>query len=165
MSAALPALAMDVAAPHARRGLATMEWVRRHTGFDADTISRWVDAGELLWVWDVSAVARRRAVVRELRFWPAEVDARGTAVASELARRPLAKVIEEVLGTGTRERIGATELAQLLLVSRPHVMRLVRDRMLAGPLINGKQWVARESAEKFLRARWIATADGKEAKA
>ena len=158
-----PPLALDVATPHARRGLATIEWVRRWTGFDADTVLRWVDAGELVWIWDVSAIARRRAKVRELRFWPVEVAARGTDALAALQRRTLADVTTELLGA--RERVGGTELAQVLLVSRPHVLRLVRDRMLAGPLIGGKQWITRESAEKFLRARWIATADGKEAKA
>jgi len=148
-------LALDVHSPFARRGLATIEWVRRHTGFDAETIWRWIDFGELVWVWDVTAMPRTHAALRELRFWPVEVLARGTPALGELQQRRAAAVIAEVLGAGNRERIGATELAQLLLVSRPHVMRLVRRGLLTGVLTGGKQWVSRASAEKFLSSRLI----------
>jgi hypothetical protein len=145
----------------AKRGLASLEWVRRETGFDADTVLGWVDGGtakgghSLRWAWDVSAAPRRDGSVRELRFLPCEVRALGHGSLAEIQGRDLDEVISDILGSRTRERFGAVEVANLLLVSRPHMGRLVESGQLSGHRAGHKQWLTRASLSEFFRARLV----------
>ena len=126
----------------ARTVLVTTDAVRAALGVDADTIAAKVDAGELRWVWNV-ALGRE---IAELRFWAREI------VAPEfVADYTPAKVVAEILGIRSRWR--GVELAQLLLVSRPTIMRLVDAGELKGEIVNGAIHVWRAPLEKFLLAR------------
>ena len=130
----------------ARTVLVTTEVVRAARGVDADTVSAQVDAGELRWVWDVS---NGEGDVRELRFWAREIIAPETV--TDLTP---AAVVGMVLGKD-RARWRGVELAQLLLVSRPHIFRLHEAKELPGEIVGGTLYVARAAVEKFLMKRRV----------
>ena len=129
-----------------RTVLVTVDMVRAARGVDADTISAQVDAGELRWVWDVS---NGTGAVRELRFWAREI------IAPELcAELTPAAVVKMILGAD-RARWRGVELAQLLLVSRPHIFRLHEGGELKGEIVSGTLYVPRLVVEKFLTQRRV----------
>jgi len=129
---------------HQRTVLVTVDTVRAARGVDADTILGQVDAGELRWAWDVSA---GKGEVRELRLWAREI------IAPEAcAKLTAAAVVSSVIGSD-KARWRGTELAQLLLVSRPHIKALADAKELPGQIAAGTLWVARAALEKFLTTR------------
>jgi hypothetical protein len=129
-----------------RTVLVTVDMVRACKGVDADTITAQVDAGTLRWVWDVSNGA---GAVRELRFWAKEI------IVPEFctALNP-AQAINQILGSD-RARWRGVEIAQLLLVSRPHIFRLHEAKELKGDVIGGTLYVNRPVLEKFLTVRLV----------
>lgn len=135
-----------------RTVLVTSDMVRACRGVDADTISAQVDAGELRWVWDVSAGEARgtgQGAIRELRFWAKEI------IAPEFCNgmKPT-KAITEILGSD-RARWRGVEVAQLLLVSRPHIHKLHELGEIKGDIVGGTLYVLRPVLEKFLTERLI----------
>ena len=132
----------------ARTVLMSMETVRAVLGVDADTINARIESGEIRWVWDVALGAD----VRELRFWAKEFIAPALCPANPKA------VVAEILGT--RERFRGTEIAQMLLVSRPTILRLVMNSELAGDIISGVIQVKRAALEKFLLTRLLENSQG-----
>lgn len=128
----------------ARTVLVTPDTVRAALGVDADTVAAKVDCGELRWVWNV-ALGRE---IAELRFWAREIISPESVTAANYSP---AKVVAEILGSRSRWR--GVELAQLLLVSRPTIMRLVNAGELKGEIVNGAIHVWRAPLEKFLLAR------------
>jgi hypothetical protein len=155
-------LALEVRDPLAQVGLATMEWVRRQTGRDAETITTWVDSGRLLWVFDVAAVVGSAAgartgnrEVRELRFWPAEVGAlRDGKALKRVQGLAVAEALAQIVGT-QKERLRSAEVSQLLLVSYPQVWRLSRSGELLGAISGHTRWIWRASLIAFLQKRWV----------
>ena len=128
-----------------RTVLVKIDMLRALWGVDSETISAKVDAGEILWAWDVSA---GRGEVRELRFWVREL------IAPETVRLTPAQTIQSVLGEG-RTRWRGVEIAQLLLVSRPHIFKLHESGELPGDIISGVLYVQREAVRAFLASRLI----------
>jgi hypothetical protein len=141
-----------------RTVLLTVDALRVHLGVDADTILARIDGGEYRWVFDVSSVKQRRfnssKHVRELRLWAREI------VSPELTSGLTpAEAISEIIGN--RPRYYGTEIAQLLLVSRPQIFRLHRqaaggpcsEHGLPGEIVNGKLWVNRTVLVEFLKRR------------
>lgn len=130
---------------HTRTALVTSDTVRAVHGLDAETIAARVDAGEFLWVWDVSL---NRARKRELRFLAEEV----RDPASYRKHSP-----DEVIATllPGRERLRTAEVAQLLCVCDPHVMNLLKSE-LTGPRVGHSQFVLSASLRQFLLRRHLA---------
>jgi len=114
-------------------------------GVDSETISAMVDAGDLIWVWDVSA---RQRHIRELRLWSAELADR------TLSARTFPEVLSAILPS-RRDRFRSAEVAALLRISDPHLLRLLRLKHLAGPIINHTQWITAPSLTTFLTTRRI----------
>jgi len=135
-----------------RTVLITVDALRAHLGVDADTILARIDAGDYRWVFDVSAVRSRRfhsaKHVRELRIWANEVIA-PEFVAALTEEQAVAEII------GGRERYYGTEIAQLLLVSRPQIFRLNQGKELDGEIVGGKLWVGRAVLADFLLRRLV----------
>lgn len=130
---------------HTRTALVTSDTVCSALGVDAETLSAKVDAGELRWVWDVS-VQRQR--IRELRFLAAELtEARAYA--------SLDLILREIL-PAQRDRLRSGEVAQLLRVSDPHILRLVNNGELHGDLIGHSRQVRTASLRHFLTQRLLA---------
>lgn len=133
-----------------RTVLVTVDALRVHLGVDADTVLGRIDAGEYRWVFDVSSVRQRRfhssKHVRELRVWAREIIAPETT-----ARLDEAAAIGEIIGN--RARYYGTEIAQLLLVSRPQIFRLHENDDLCGDIVGGKLWVKRSVLVEFLTRR------------
>ena len=128
-----------------RTVLVTLDTLRSVLGVDADSILAKVEAGELRWVFNVAVGDD----VRELRFWAKEL------IAPEFVTNlTIKQAIAEILGS-QRARWRGTEIAQLLLVSRPTIMRLVNTEELPGDVIGGVIQVPRASLEKFLLARLL----------
>jgi hypothetical protein len=135
-----------------RTVLVTVDALRASLGVDAETILARIDAGEYRWVFDVSAVRSRRfhssKHVRELRVWAKEIIA--PEATSSLSQ---ADAVTQIIGK--RERYYGTEIAQLLLVSRPQIFRLNEGGELDGEIVSGKLWVKRASLEDFLTRRLV----------
>ena len=147
---------------HQRTALVTVETARAALGIDADSVLARIDAGLLRWAWDVSASpppprhspAQRDdgGSLREIRLWAREL------IAPELcADLDPAHAIRLVIGLD-RDRLRAVEVAQLLLISRPTIMRLVAAGELQGPRTGHAQLVQRSSLAAFLARRLIAPA-------
>ena len=135
--------------PSPRTALVGMEVVRAFRGVEADAINELVDAGKLRWVWDLST--GRKGRIRALRFWLNEI------IAPEATRQLApAAVVRAVLGTD-RTRWRGVELAQLLLVSRPHIFKLRKSKAIGGEIVHGTLFVARPVVEKFLTQRLVNT--------
>jgi hypothetical protein len=133
-----------------RTVLVTVDTVRACLGVDAETINAKVDAGEYRFAFDVSAVRPRRLLsakhVRELRLWTKEV-----IMPETTSGLTLLEAVQQILGT--RERFGGTEVAQLLLVSRPQIFRLHEGKELPGDIVGGKLWITRRTVQDFLLRR------------
>jgi excisionase family DNA binding protein len=138
---------------HQRTALVTVETARAALGIDADSVLARIDAGLLRWSWDVSASASPSpstpSTLREIRLWAREL------IAPELcADLDPAHAIRLVIGLD-RDRLRAVEVAQLLLISRPTIMRLVAAGELQGPRMGHAQLVQRPSLAAFLARRLI----------
>jgi len=118
--------------------IGTVRAVRR---VDADTIYNDVDEGKYRWVWNVAA---RGGDIRELRFWTREINE-----PEVVARLSLAEVVNEILGPKADWR--GPEIANLLIVSRPTVMRLQEE--LGADVVGGVIKCRREGLARFLKAR------------
>lgn len=129
-----------------RTVLVTGDMVRAALGVDADSITAKVDAGELRWVWNVSS---GKGDVREFRFWAKEI----ILPESTRALTP-PQAVAAILGS-ERERWRGVEIAQLLLVSRPQIMRLHDAKELPGDIVGGTLYVKREALQTFLQARLV----------
>jgi hypothetical protein len=120
--------------------------VRAARGVDADSVLAATDAGELRWVWDVSAAAAAERRVRELRFWAREV------IMPEGTRGlTLEQVLECIVPPG-RETFAGTQVGQLLMVSRPTMLALYAE--MSAVLVGRAITVPRRGLERFLRSRW-----------
>jgi len=137
-----PALPMT-----ARTVLAGVETARALLRVPADVITVWIETGRLRWVWDISV---RGGSVRELRFWSRELIAPDT-----IAGLGAAQVIDLIVGAAQRARLHSAEVAQILLCSRPHVMRLVRSGELTGALNGHARWIDRASLILFFHHRLL----------
>jgi hypothetical protein len=126
-----------------RTVLVTLDVVRAVFGVDAEEVMKMVESGELQWVFDLSA---RGAAYRELRFWTREL------VAPERCLMTPARAVQLILGED-RGRWRGTEIQQLLLVSRPSVLRWHRSGVLPGETLNRTLWVTRRTLEQFLTER------------
>jgi excisionase family DNA binding protein len=126
--------------------LVTMEAVRCRFNIHADQVNAWIDEGRFNWVWDVSVGTGK---VRELRIWTRHYLTGGPALDVTAD-----DVVEAVIGTH-KERLRSAEVANLLVVADPTVLRLVRAKELAGPLVGHTQWITRESLAGFLKRRLL----------
>jgi hypothetical protein len=125
-----------------RTVLVDVNSVRAALGIDADSVSAKIDNGELQWVFDVST---SRTKIRELRFWAREVIA-----PESVAFLSLSKVISQIVPQ-SRDWFHGSEIAHLLLISRPTLMLLSGE--LKGEIINHSLRVKRTALEKFLALR------------
>jgi hypothetical protein len=134
-----------------RTVLVTTDVVRAVLGVDAETVTAKVDKGELQWVFDVSVSGGTRPV-REFRFWARELmSPEGCPFTPEQA-------VQLILGTRPRWR--GVEIQQLLLTSRPSVMRWHRSGDLPGEVSGNNFWVTRQRLERFLTSRLCGHATG-----
>jgi hypothetical protein len=141
------------AAPHRwnlplnqRTVLVTTDVLRAVRGVDAEVIHAAVDDFRLRWVFNIAVDP---AKARELRFWAKEV------IAPEFTRTlSFAAALQEILGEN-RTRWRGAEIQQLLLISRPTIMRLHHHGDLPGKVVRGTFWTARPAVENFLRTRWV----------
>jgi len=141
---------------HPSTVLVGMETARAMLGMDGEEVLEQIEQGRFRWVWDISSrpavggpapgpprLKRHRAP----RFWLQELQA------PDLCRElTLEQVLEALLGQG-RASWPATRVAQLLLCSRPAILRLVRAGELTGPVRDGARLIARADLEAFLRRR------------
>lgn len=125
--------------------LVPVEYVRFLRGISADAVQSLVEAGQLRFVWNVSSGTR----IPALRFWQLELVA-----ASRVSHLTLAEAIRLMLGEH-RQRWRGGELAQMLMVSLPQIVRLRRSRALVGKIEHHTFWIQRPALEKFLHARWL----------
>ena len=143
---------------HPRTVLVGVETARALLGVDADAVQARIDAGRLRWVWDISARPHGRERGRckpvdrdvpELRLWVREL------LAPDLFDGlPLRQVLPLVLGR-ERPRWRSSEVAQLLLCSRPAMKRLAEAGELAGSVRAGIRWFNRAALSAFLARRLL----------
>ncbi len=126
-----------------RTALVSTDVVRAVLGVDAAAVASLVESGELAWVFDLSA---RQGKMRELRYWAREL------FAPEQCQITPARAIQLILGK-RRQRWRGTEIEQLLLASRPTILRWHRSGDLPGERIDHTFWVNREDLANFLRSR------------
>lgn len=125
-----------------------LQSVRAHFSLDAESVLAMVDAGELVWVFDIGLGDRR-----ELRFWAKEL------IAPAECPRTLTTAVQSILGSGATITRGQIE--RQWVTSAQHVMRLIREKEIT--LITPSK-VSRPSVVNFLTARWagcLRTATGK----
>ena len=129
-----------------RTVLVTVDMVRAALGVDADSVQARVEAGEYRWVWNVSA---GRGDVRELRFWAREI------IAPETTKHlTVAMALNLILGL-ERLHWRGTEIAHLLLVSRPQIFRLHESGELPGEIVGRTLRVTRAAVVHFLTQRLV----------
>jgi hypothetical protein len=126
-----------------RTVLVTADVVRAVYGVDTEAVMAKVESGELQWVFDVSV---RGGNCREPRFWAREL------MAPERCRMTPAQAVQAILGED-RERWRGTAIQQLLMVSRPSVLRWHRAGDLPGKRVGHTFFVARRTLDQFLTAR------------
>lgn len=126
--------------------LIPLETVRSMRGLSGEAIMEDVDSGKLRFVWDVS-VKGERATVREWRFWLLELTA-PTTIAELSPSAGIARILGE-----HRKIWRGTEIAQMLLVSRPHIHRLNRCRELPAQKRGHTLYINRPAMERFLTRR------------
>jgi hypothetical protein len=127
-----------------RTVLVDVNMVRAARGVDADTVTAWVDSGELVWVWNVST--NPGGEIRELRFWAGEIICQDKVRALSLNH-----VVNALLPA--REWFRGTEVSHLLLVSRPTVWFLRTE--LKAVLIGHTLKVKRMELVAFFKRRWV----------
>ena len=129
-----------------RTVLVTVDMVRAALGVDADSVQARVEAGEFRWVWNVSA---GQGDVRELRFWAREI------IAPETTKHlTVAMALNLILGL-ERLHWRGTEIAHLLLVSRPQIFRLHESGELPGEIVGRTLRVTRAAVVHFLTQRLV----------
>jgi len=126
-----------------RTALVSIDVVRAVLGVDAITVGTMVDAGELAWVFDISAT---KGSQRELRFWTREL------FEPEHCRMSTGRALQMIMGK-SRQRWRGTEIEQLLLASRASILRWNRAGDLPGETVDHTFWVSRESLATFLKSR------------
>ena len=126
-----------------RTALVSTEVVRAVLGVDAATVAGMVESGQLAWVFDVSA---SKGNLRELRYWTRELFEPG------LCQMSPARALQLILGK-RRQRWRGAEIEQLLLASRPTILRWYRSGDLPGELVGHTFWTTRESLSAFLTSR------------
>jgi hypothetical protein len=136
----------------ARTALVDAQTARAALGVDADSISAMVDAGELRWVFDVSLNGAGDRTVRELRFWAKELA--GNTGRSMQDTKPGA-IVDEIIGFHAEEKLRAVTVAQLLLISRPQVHRILDAGLLQGFRNGHAEYVWRASLVSFLCHRLV----------
>jgi hypothetical protein len=129
----------------ARTVLVTTATLRAVRGVDADTVTAWVEAGAYRWVFNVSAGDEGK---RDLRFWAKEM------IAPELCPADPAEAVAEILGTHS-PRWRGTEVAQLLLISRPQVLDLRRCHALTGEIVGSTFHTTTAALTAFLLSRLV----------
>lgn len=127
-----------------RTALVSIDVVRAVLGVDAITVASMVDAGDLAWVFDLSATTKSSQ--RELRFWTREL------FEPALCRMSPTRALQMILGK-SRQRWRATEIEQLLLASRASILRWNRSGDLPGETVDHTFWTTRESLTAFLKSR------------
>lgn len=143
-----------------RTVLVDVNTVRATRGVDAETIFTQTQKGKLIWVFDVATRLANRSVedaVAELRFWAKEIIAPET-----VAKIQIKQVLNQIIPL-KRDWFHGTEVAHLLLVSRPTVMRLRQE--LGGEIVRGSIRVKRAGLVRFFEQRWIGSNKAKEANA
>jgi hypothetical protein len=120
--------------------------VRSVRGMSAEAVVQSAESGALRWVWDVSS---GQGQIMALRFWSQELNDPAAT-----ARLDLPEVIARILGA-RRQTWRGTELAQLLIVSRPQIHRLHKRRFITGNIANHTLLVSRAALETFLTTRWL----------
>jgi len=126
-----------------RTALVSIDVVRAVLGVDAITVGTMVEAGDLAWVFDVSAT---KSSQRELRFWTREL------FEPELCHMSPSRALQSIMGK-SRQRWRGTEIEQLLLASRASVLRWNRAGDLPGETVDHTFWASRESLAAFLKSR------------
>lgn len=132
---------------HWRTRLVTVDTVRVVLGVDTDTVLCRVEAGEIRWAWDIGLSSSKR----ELRIWAREIAVGGERFTPE-------EVVDMVIHT-QREHLRSSELAQILICSRPHMLELMRQGELEGPRCGHAQHITRTSFAAFLRRRLVGAYD------
>jgi hypothetical protein len=125
-----------------RTVLVPTDVVRAVLGVDTEAVVEKVDAGELMWVFNVSA----KSNIRELRFWVRELQS------PECGRLSSEEAVQRILGD-RRQRWCGTQIQQLLMISRPSVMRWHRAGDLPGEKVGRTFWTTRTALEQFLTSR------------
>ena len=97
--------------------LVHLETVAALQGQSMERLYQAVDAGELLWCFNLAV---RPDGLRDLRLWSAEL------MDPTVRQLPLDQALARIIGT-SRARLRGTELTLLLGISRPHVLKLCRS--------------------------------------
>lgn len=129
-----------------RSQLIPISVVRALRGLSAEAILALMESGELRFAFNFSARFPKSQVCH-WRFWLREVIAPNT-----VARLTLLQAIALMLGEH-RQRWRGTELAQLLLLSRPTIHRLHQSGALRGKIKGNTLWVERPALETLLTTR------------
>lgn len=108
-----------------------------------ETILEWIEAGTLLWVWDIALPAGTR---RALRFWLAEL------LGGAVQRLSTAQAIERIIGCSAPE-LSSYQVEQILFVRRSSVHRAIELGELEGRVVKGKAMITRASLVRFLESR------------
>lgn len=122
-------------------------FVRAARGISADKVRELVDAGKLLWVFNL-ARTNERSRPRHLRFWSPEI-----LNAQAVADLRLENVIEKIL-PAARHRFNGAEIGRWLMISRSKVQQLGFE--LTGVLENRRLLhIPRQPLADYLASRWI----------
>lgn len=127
--------------------LVTSEFVRALRGISSEAVQDLVESGQLRFVWNVTARPRAREI-SELRFWLQET------IAPIPFTVGLRDAVQAILGA-RRTCWRGTEIAQMMMVSRPCIHRLRKSRALPGKIKGSTLWVQRSELQRFLNIRWL----------
>ncbi|HLX69444.1 MAG TPA: hypothetical protein VKV04_07445 [Verrucomicrobiae bacterium] len=125
--------------------LVDLNFVRLVRRIPYDEISRQIDSGKFIFVWDVSA--RGETGLRQFRFYLPEV-----VTPQMTARLSHEEVMERILPSA-RNFFWSAEIGQLLLLSRVTTSQLARQ--LKARLVNRTFKFPRENLTAWLRRRWL----------
>jgi hypothetical protein len=117
--------------------------VRAARGISADRVNELVEAGKLLWVFNLG---RDEKSIRHLRFLAREV-----ANPSGWSSVQLPEVIAQILPV-SRRSFSSAEIAQWFLVSRPTACRLGSE---LGALKNRAWQIERPPLAAYLESQWV----------
>jgi predicted DNA-binding transcriptional regulator AlpA len=140
---------------HARTALVTIDTVKSVLGLSTDDIHERIEDGRLFWVWDISVGHHQN---RELRFWAREIVTFSLHQAPGSLRVPvLTQALDAIIGH-SRPRLRTREIADLLHISRPTIMRLIGQGHLipVGQITHPNTiWISRDSLIQFLTNRLL----------
>lgn len=129
-----------------RTALVTVDTARAVRGTDAETIITEIDAGSILWVFNIATDIH--ATRRALRIY-------APALAGPAAAHLTAdSVISHIIGT-TREYLRGSEVERLLLCSGQLVKELHETGQLTGTITGNTRQILRTSIDHFLRTRRV----------